>query len=411
LIRGTDPTPAVWSQVMVASVLMVATLPGRTHGLGLITEPLLGDLRLDHVTYANLNLWATILGALFCFPAGTMIDRIGVRRTSAAVCLLLAAATWGVSRFTGTPAALFLLLLATRALGQSALSVAAIAAVGKSSSRPGVAMGAFAVLLSLGFAVAFGIVGWSVRESGWRAAWGQVSLAVALVGPLAFLTLRELQSTSETRHDDLANGHTLRETLTTPAFWVFASAAALFNLVSSGLALFNEAVLAERGFNRETYHTFLVISTLLSLLGQLLCGWLTTRWSLRRLTALSLVIYAAGLAVIALMTTSTGLWAAALLLGLAGGAIIVIFFAVWPAVFGRAHLGHILGAAQLCTVLSSALGPVVFANAQAATGSYGPVLGGLAAVVLVNAVAALRITMPIQNPPHRAGARLALSGQ
>jgi hypothetical protein len=45
-----------WINVVVAAVVMLATLPGRTQGLGLITEPLLGDLRLDRVSYATINL-------------------------------------------------------------------------------------------------------------------------------------------------------------------------------------------------------------------------------------------------------------------------------------------------------------------------------------------------------------------
>ena len=43
---------------------MVGTLPGRTQGLGLVTEPLLADLGLDRVTYAGLNFWAPIIGTL-----------------------------------------------------------------------------------------------------------------------------------------------------------------------------------------------------------------------------------------------------------------------------------------------------------------------------------------------------------
>ena len=71
---------------------------------------------------------------------------------------------------------LFLLVLATRALGQSALSVASITAVGKSFDRSvGVAMGVYSVLLSVFFAVAFVAVGSSVRVNGWRAAWAQVA--------------------------------------------------------------------------------------------------------------------------------------------------------------------------------------------------------------------------------------------
>ena len=61
-------SPALRS--VVAAAAMVATLPGRTHGLGLVTEPLLADLGLDRVPFAALNLWATLLGAAFCLPVG-----------------------------------------------------------------------------------------------------------------------------------------------------------------------------------------------------------------------------------------------------------------------------------------------------------------------------------------------------
>jgi hypothetical protein len=38
-----------WVCVVIAALAMVATFPGRTHGLGLVTEPLLRDLHLDRV--------------------------------------------------------------------------------------------------------------------------------------------------------------------------------------------------------------------------------------------------------------------------------------------------------------------------------------------------------------------------
>jgi hypothetical protein len=77
-LRWTADTGAIrfgWVNVVVAAVVMLATLPGRTQGLGLITEPLLHDLQLDRITYANINLWATLLGAAICLPIGRVFDR------------------------------------------------------------------------------------------------------------------------------------------------------------------------------------------------------------------------------------------------------------------------------------------------------------------------------------------------
>src|SRR5437762_11096761 len=83
-----------WINVVVGAVIMLATLPGRTQGLGLITEPMLRDLQLDRVAYANINLWATLLGAAICLPIGRVFDCVGLRGTTAGLTLLLAAVVW-----------------------------------------------------------------------------------------------------------------------------------------------------------------------------------------------------------------------------------------------------------------------------------------------------------------------------
>jgi MFS family permease len=334
-------------------------------------------------------------------PAGAAIDRFGVRWPSTLLCLLLAAVVWQLSAFAGSLALLFTLLLATRALGQSALSVASISTVAKSArQRTGVAMAIFSVLLSVWFAVAFGIIGYVVRDHGWRIAWQQIALVLAFaIAPLAMILLRHPSRGTVTRTKDEPNGYTLSAALRTPAFWVFTAAAALFNLVSSGLGLFNEAVLAERGFPRNTFHHFLVVTTLLSLAGQLLCGWLTLRWSMRQISAFSLLLYAAGLGMLPFVRSEVQLWIIALFVGLSGGLIIVIFFTVWPVVFGRANVGQIQGAAQVCTVISSAIGPVLFAKCFQSTGSYSPALWILAGIVLLNATAAWRVSMPQRTRP------------
>src|SRR5689334_10069358 len=173
---------------------MLATLPGRTQGLGLITEPMLADVGLDRVSYATINLWATLLGAAICLPIGRVFDRAGLRATTVAMTLLLAAVVWTMSRMAGGVMTVFLLVLATRALGQSALSVSSITAVGKSFDRQvGVAMGVYSFLLSVFFALAFVAVGTSVGVNGWRAAWAQVAVGL-VVAALVALALRERTS-------------------------------------------------------------------------------------------------------------------------------------------------------------------------------------------------------------------------
>ena len=69
-----------WVCVAAAALAMVATLPGRTMGLGLVTEPLLRDLGLSRTTYGTINLWATLIGAGFGLGAGRLLATREVRR-------------------------------------------------------------------------------------------------------------------------------------------------------------------------------------------------------------------------------------------------------------------------------------------------------------------------------------------
>jgi MFS family permease len=387
-----------WLNVVVAAVIMVATLPGRTQGLGLITEPMLRDLQLDRVTYANINLWATLLGAAICLPIGRVFDSVGLRGTTVVLTMLLGGVVWTMSRLTGGAMMLFALVLATRALGQSALSVASITAVGKSFDRyVGMAMGVYSVLLTMLFAAAFTVVGTSVRVDGWRPAWASVAFGLFLFAAPAALLMRGHAAHASSDEATGEKSLSLASALRTPAFWVFAGATSLFGLVSSGLGLFNEAVLAERGFDQHTYVRFLAGTTIIGLAGQLVCGWLTVRWSMQRLLGLAMFIYALALAALPVLTTQTQLWSFAALIGLSGGMITVIFFAVWRRAFGVLHLGRIQGAAQMLTVLASAIGPLIFAKSASWTGSYFPAVWTLAPCVFLLSMAAFRVGLPDES--------------
>lgn len=395
---ASQPRAAAWAgwlNVVVAAVIMLATLPGRTQGLGLITEPMLQDLRLDRLAYANINLWATLLGAAICLPIGRVFDRVGLRGTTVVLTLLLGAVVWAMSALTGGVLVLFLLVLATRALGQSALSVASITAVGKSFDRSvGMAMGVYSVLLTVLFAAAFTAVGTWVPADGWRTAWMRVALGLIFIAAPVTLLLRTRSGSVSPDDSPSETDLSLAAALRTPAFWVFAGATSLFGLASSGLGLFNEAVLAERGFDQQTYVRLLAGTTGIGLVGQFVCGWLTMRWSMSSLLGVAMLLYAVALAVLPLLTTQAALWLFAGLIGVSGGMVTVIFFAVWRRAFGARHLGRIQGAAQMLTVLASAIGPLVFAQSERWTGSYFPALWVLAPCVLLLGVSAFRVALP-----------------
>lgn len=384
---------------------MVATLPGRTQGLGLITEPLLKDLGLDRVGFAQMNLWATLIGSSFCLVTGPLLDRFGARSVGALVAFALGGVVLAMS---GTSSVLVMggLLVLSRGLGQNALSVVSLTLPGQwFARRLSRAMAIYSIALSIGFMAAFPIVGGAVISGGWRPAWATIGWCLILgVAPLAWLLVRpspaprDLEREGETlpRAAAVEGGreYTWKEALRSPVFWVFALASSVYNLIASGIGLFNESILAERGFEAGIYHRSLVITALTSLVGNFLGGWLAAKWSLNGLLAVAMALLAAALLALPWLTTVGQVDALSVVMGVAGGFVIVLFFTVWARVFGRVHLGRIQGSAQMMTVLASAVGPLLLAKCQAWTGSYATVFYALAAVVALLGVAAARVKMP-----------------
>ena len=243
---------------------MVGTLPGRTQGLGLITEPLLRDLGVSRVAYAQINLVATLVGALFCLGIGRLIDRAGQPRRADGH-----RARARARRAGDEPGELASWPAGGRDVDARVRSERAV------DRQPGdgrqvvpppadMAMAIYALAMSIGFMVAFPLVGALVLSAGWRVAWAASASALcssfwrrsrgcsidrrpraigARSGRRARCTVGR-----ESARSSLA-GWTLARRCASPAFWVFALASSAYGLVASGIGLFNESILAERGFH------------------------------------------------------------------------------------------------------------------------------------------------------------------
>jgi MFS family permease len=137
-----------------------------------------------------------------------------------------------------------------------------------------------------------------------------------------------------------------------------------------------------------------VVTALVALLGNFGGGALAARGAMRRLLAAALLLLTASLATLPLVTREAHVVGYAMVMGLAGGFVMVVFFTFWGRAYGRAHLGRIQGAAQVLTVLASAVGPLLLAQCVEWTGSYAPAFYVLAAVVALLAVAAAVVPLP-----------------
>ena len=410
---GVDVAPQLrgrvyygWIVLGIASAAMIGTLPGRTQGLGLITEPLLRDLQISRVSYAQMNLVATLIGGLFCLGIGRLIDRIGSRVVLTVTALALGITVLAMSQATGAASMLVGITL-TRGFGQSALSVISLAMVGKwFRRRLTVAMAVYSVVISVGFMLAFPLVGAIVQSAGWRIAWSAIGLALVVgLAPMAYLFDRSspesigaevdgggIDSSESSTASTVQN--TLGDAMRSPAFWVFAMAASMYGLVASGIGLLNESILTERGFAPDVYYRALAVTAITGLAGNFIAGALAGRVSLRSILMTALLVLAGGLIGLAHVSSEAQVMVQAVTMGIGGGFVMVVFFSFWGRAYGRTHLGRIQGAAQILTVLASAVGPLFLAEWSAATGSYSSAFYLLSALVAALAVAAALVPVP-----------------
>jgi MFS family permease len=283
------------------------------------------------------------------------------------------------------------------------------------------AMAAYAVIMSIGFMAAFPIVGAVVTGRGWRVAWTLVAAGLLLgLAPLAWTLVRDTPEAMGLSVDDERGvaeerdreppgaDATLWDALRSPAFWVFAVASAMYGLIASGIGLFNESILAERGFTPDVYHTALAVTAITALFANFGAGAYAARRSLRPVLVGALAILAAGLIALPQITTGAQVMAQAVAMGVGGGFVMVVFFSFWSRAYGRVHLGRIQGAAQALTVLASAIGPLVLAYCVEWTGSYAFAFYLLAAIVAGLAVLAAVVALPTSSqfsPASRSATR------
>lgn len=410
-----------WIIVVLAAAAMVATLPGRTHGLGMITERLLRDpaLRIDRLAFSEINFYGTLLGGLFCLPCGWFIDRFGLRSTLTFTVGALAIVVFWMTQLHGSREFALAVML-TRGFGQSALSVISITMVGKwFTQRTSLAMAVYSLVLSLGFAYAAQIAKpWA--EADWRVVWGAMGYCLAAFVPACFIFCRDPRPRNEIPSTEAPaissncchlpadphegrpceNSVELRDALRTQAFWVFALATSLTGLIGSGLSLFNESVLTSQGFSKDVFYNLITLTGTVGLVTKLPIGWLCQRVPLNRLLTAGLLLQAICMSMLPYVRSVPGISLYGVGTGISGTLTTVLFFTIWSRAFGRTHLGQIQSVAQLLTVVASATGPVIFARCLNLYGSYAPALMALAAASFGFAFWSWFVTVPEPSKSH-----------
>lgn len=426
-----------WVILGASTLGIVMSVPGQTMGVSVFTDHLLAATGLSRLELSNAYLLGTITSGLLLPMGGTLVDRWGVRRTIvlaslglAATLVFLANADRMAAALSGwhpdIPVSLACFALLTlgftgiRFTGQGMLTLTSRTMVGRwFARRRGFVSAISGPFVSFSFASAPLLLSLWIGRAGWRGAWHEMAVVVAVVmGGLGWLLFRDNPERCGLRVDgdaapaqskpgqpapvaDHTPDFTRPEALRTAAFWLVTLAIGSQAMVGTGITFHIVDLGEEMGLSEaQAVAIFLPIALVTVPVG-FLAGAAVDRFPVRRLI---MVMMAAQVVMFGAMAHfgDPGLRIAAIVgWGIAGGFYGPLTVAALPNFFGVAHLGAIQGAMMSCIVIGSALGPSALAALRDAFESYVP---GLYLMIALPALVFLAAPLT-RDPRHPTGPR------
>ncbi|MGY8879433.1 MAG: MFS transporter [Dehalococcoidia bacterium] len=401
-----------WIVLVIAALGSFASGPGQTFTFSVFQNSFIDDLSLSSTSVSTLYLFGSLTAAGMIIFIGRSLDKYGPRRMMvfAVVCLGLGA-MW-LSQ-VNSAWQLFVGFAIMRTMGQGALSLipATMVSVWFVRKRP-MAL----ALMALGGAIASGIYPFYgatlIEEFGWRTA--RIAIAITgwvllIVPAIVFIRSspesiglkpdgdtdesEKESAKSKKKPDVIEHTWTVNQAVRSRMMWLLIFAGSAQSLVGTGVAFQQVSIMTSKGLSIGAAAGVFGIMAPSAIVGQFIAGYLASRMPVRYLIAVGQVGLV--LAMIMLLRTDQ-LWQAyayGVVLGLNQGFLMNLNQVVWPAYFGRKHLGSIKGVANFGMMASAALGPLPLALSIDQTGSYTlglyaymvlPPLCGIAAILAGN---------------------------
>jgi sugar phosphate permease len=289
--------------------------------------------------------------------------------------------------------------------------------------RRALALALHGITQGTGLAVMPMLVQLLMAHWGWRRAWAILGLYTLVVGTVPALLLMARRpedlglepdaimprrrtagatriasmpgQVQELPENDRGEIHfTLRQAMSTRAFWVLAAFSAVGFMTQAGVSLHQVSHYIQQGLSGPAATIMASIFALSHVPAGLLWSALTRRLPVRQVLALAglaVVLGATGTALAA--TLASGVMAASML-GLGVGGLHLLMRLVWADYYGRQHLGTIQGITLPVQLGGQAVGPVAAGMVFDATGGYQYAFVCFAAAVFLGSLLVLTAVPP-----------------
>ena len=332
-----------------------------------------------------------IIGPLFGYLAGWLIDRYGPRRLLLVGILMAGGAMVGLGRVSTLGAFYFCYLF--NALGYvfgGPLPVQVLLSRWFTTAR-GRAMGFAYLGIGIGGTVVPGLAYWLTTEFGWQRAMQVLGfLMIALAWPLAWF-VKDAPASFAADQAARPAAAPLGEVLRSPAFYLLL-VGSMCSIGAVGGTMQNLKLYLSLDHQYAQGDVARILSLVLagSIIGRLLMGWLADRWARKHVMLLIYVIVAAAIPLLLLADSWAMLHVFALLFGIGLGGDYMIIPLMAADLFGVQRLGRVMGFVLTADGLAEALSPMFVAGLRDRMGTYRP---GFLLLMTLAAIGALAVSL------------------
>ena len=328
-----------------------------------------------------------VVGPLFGFMAGWLIDRFGPRRFMLAGILMAGAALAGLAGMSA--AWMFYAFYLLNALGYvcgGPLPNQVLLSRWFREGR-GKAMGFAYLGIGIGGAIVPWLSYWLVGMWGWRGALRALGVLIVIVaGPMVFFT--KDPPAPERKEGDRAGLPPLGPVLRRPAFYLLL-AGSMCSIAAVGgtnqhLKLF---LSLDQGYAQAEAARAISLVLAFSIAGRLLMGWLADRMPKKHVMILIYLLVASAIPLLLLSSSRAATQAFSVVFGLGLGGEYLIIPLIAAELFGVGVLGRVMGIVVTADGVAEAVSPMLVGYLRDATGSYQAAFTALIAIALAGAVA------------------------
>lgn len=366
-----------WSIVGVATLVNFAAFPTGINFVAVFLQPMSDELGLGRPDLAWALTIRVVIGALVGLVLGRFVDRHGTRWLGAATGLV-AAICISLLYFSNSLWFIFLVfgISGLAGFGSPGGALLTVVPVAKwFATKRGRALSILTAGSAFGSFLGFPLAAYLIDRVGWRTAWLIVGILMAiLIVPAYALLMRRDPEDMGLHPDGAAQPHsgsgvniaardfTLAQAVRSPVLWAILIGQGAVQFAVSGLNFYRVAYWQEQGLSRSFVSWGLAIDPLIVVFSGLFFGWLAERVSIRVIGTVGALGWP--ICMLPMMFYVSGhpyfLYLYSVPWAILAGCFVTFTNMVWPAYFGRRHLGAIRGALLPVTVAAGALGSPLY---------------------------------------------------